>query len=86
MENITEDYEASDKSETYLDTTLKVKIGSEGSNQNNAYGLYHVVDNHFIKFVSEAEAAIAGGDPKDILKVTLKNELEETLTVLFCAQ
>ena len=86
LENITEDYEASDKSETYLNLTLKIKIGAEGSDQSNAYGEYHVVDHHFIKFVSGAEALLAGGEPKNVLKVTIQNNLQETLTALFCTQ
>ena len=86
IENITEDYESSDKSSTFLETTLKANIGAEGTDQDNTYGEYHVVDNHFIKFVSQAEALATGGDPKDILKVMIKNDIDETVTVLFTAQ
>jgi prepilin-type N-terminal cleavage/methylation domain-containing protein len=86
LENMTEEYNASDKSENYLDATLKTNMGAEGSDQNNTYGEYHVVDNHFIKFVAQVETPIAGGDPKNVLKVTIRDALGETLTVLFTAQ
>jgi len=85
LENMTADYESSAKSSTYLDGTLKVKIGAEGSGQNNTYGQYHVVDNHFMKFVGQAEAPASGGDPKNILKVTIRNDSDETLTVFFAS-
>jgi type II secretory pathway pseudopilin PulG len=86
LENITEDYESSDKSSTYLETTLMANIGAEGTDQNNTYGEYHVVNNHFIKFVGQVEAPATGGDPKDILKVTIQNDIDEILAVLFTAQ
>ena len=86
LENITEDYESSDKSSTYLETTLMAAIGGEGTDQVNTYGEYHVVDNHFIKFVGQAEALAIGGDPKDILKVTIQDDIDEILAVLFTAQ
>ena len=86
LENITADYESSNKSITYLDNTLRMNIGPEGTDQNNTYGKYHVVTNHFIKFVAQSEAPIAGGDPKETLKVTIRNDVDETLTVLFTSQ
>jgi len=86
MENITEDYERSAKTSAFLDGTLKISIGMEGTDQDNAYGKYHVVHNRFIKFTAGSEAASTGADPKDILKVRIRNELNETITVLFTAQ
>ena len=86
LENITEDYESSDKSSTYLETTLMATIGAEGTDQVNTYGEYRVVENHFMKFVGQAEALATGGDPKDTLKVTIQNDIDEILAVLFTAQ
>jgi prepilin-type N-terminal cleavage/methylation domain-containing protein len=83
LENMTADYDGSNKTSAYLDTALRPKIGGEGSDQNNGYGQYHVVHNRFIKFVGQAEAAASGGDPKNILKVTIRNGEDETLTVFF---
>lgn len=62
---------------------LKNAIGTEGANQNNAYGQYDVVHNRFIKFTGQSEDAWASGDPQDILKVTIKNGNNETLTAIF---
>lgn len=86
LENMTADYENSTKSTTYLDSTLRANIGAEGTDQDNAYGKYHVVTNHFIKFVTQTEVPATGGDPKEILKVTIRNDVDETLTVLFTTQ
>ena len=86
LENITEDYESSSKSTTYLDSTLRINIGAEGTDQDNTYGKYHVITNHFIKFVTQTEALATGGDPKETLKVTIRNDVDETLTVLFTVQ
>jgi len=83
LENITEDYASSVKTEIYLDSTLRITIGNEGTDQNNVYGQYHVVDNRFIKFISELETPISGADPKDTLKVTIRSDMDETLTILF---
>jgi len=63
---------------------LSAAIGSEGSDQSNAYGSYHVVRNRYIKFTGGVEADIvAGVDPETLLKVTLSNALNETVTMLF---
>ncbi len=86
VENITEDYERSAKTSAFLDGTLKNSIGMEGTDQDNAYGKYHVVHNRFIKFTAGSEAAATGADPKDVLKVRLRNELDETITTLFTVQ
>lgn len=86
MENITEDYERSAKTSAFLEGSLKNSIGMEGTDQDNAYGQYHVVQNRFIKFTAGSEAASTGADPKDILKVRIRNELDETIAVLFTVQ
>jgi prepilin-type N-terminal cleavage/methylation domain-containing protein len=86
MENITDDYERSAKTSAFLEGTLKISIGIESTDQDNAYGKYHVVHNRFIKFTAGSEVAAAGADPKDILKVRIRNELNETITVLFTVQ
>ena len=86
MENITEDYVDSAKTQSFLDTVLRVNIGPEGTDQNNGYGQYHVITNRFIKFVGQAETDIVSGDPKETLKVTIRNDIGEILTVLFTVQ
>jgi prepilin-type N-terminal cleavage/methylation domain-containing protein len=86
VENITEDYERSAKTSAFLDGTLKNSIGTEGTDQDNAYGKYHVVHNRFIKFTAGSEVAATGADPKDVLKVRLRNEIDETITTLFTVQ
>ena len=86
VENITEEYERSAKTSVFLEDSLQNSIGMEGTDQDNTYGQYHVVQNRFIKFTAGAETAATGADPKDILKVRLRNELDETITVLFTVQ
>ena len=86
IENINEDYERSPKTETYIDTILRVNIGNAGTSQDNPFGKYNVVENHFIKFVTESETPITGGDPKDTLKVTLTNEMNQSMTIYFTTQ
>lgn len=82
MENITADYM---KNYTTNIVTLKTKIGAEATNKNNSYGQYYVVNNRYIKFVSQTEAVDDTGI-NNLLKVTIKNDLGETLTVLFVKQ
>ncbi|HEX2958620.1 MAG TPA: prepilin-type N-terminal cleavage/methylation domain-containing protein [Chitinispirillaceae bacterium] len=63
---------------------LKDSIGTEGTSYNNAYGQYTVVDNHYIKFVSNQEDdELAETDTLNLLKVTVKNSNNETLTYIF---
>jgi prepilin-type N-terminal cleavage/methylation domain-containing protein len=52
------------------------------------YGTYTVVENKYIKFnpSSNQEENIVIGDPEDILKVTIQNDLGETLTALFTSE
>lgn len=80
MENIMADFRKNYAGEAI---GLKYAIGTEGANQNNDYGQYGVVQNRFIKFTGSNEAAWVSGDPQDILKVTIKNSNNETLTAIF---
>jgi len=79
---------------------LKETVGSPDlNNKKNNYGQgsvplyeYYVVENKFIKFVSNTEADIVSGDPENVLRVTIKNvpndpnDQGETLTALFIAK
>ena len=67
---------------------LKEAVGMvDNTIKNNTYGKYYLTTNKFIKFVtsgaSYVEADIVGGDPENILKITIKNDEGETLTALF---
>jgi hypothetical protein len=73
MENITQDYHT-----TTLDA-LQISIGTEDTSQNNNYGSYRVINNRFVQFSSNIEAA--GGT--NLLKVTIANSAGEQLTTLF---
>ncbi|MEE9912526.1 MAG: type II secretion system GspH family protein [Deltaproteobacteria bacterium] len=74
MENITQDYNV-----TTLEA-LKISIGAAGTDQNNAYGQYHVVQNSFIKFTGNSEDTDTS---PNLLKVTIANSKGEQLTTLF---
>jgi prepilin-type N-terminal cleavage/methylation domain-containing protein len=52
------------------------------------YGIYTVVENKYIKFnpSSNQEEDIVSGDPENILKVKIQNDLGETLTALFTSE
>jgi len=62
---------------------LKAAIGTEGATMNNAYGQYTVVENRYIKFVSDVEQQALATDTHNLLKVTIKNSNNETLTYIF---
>ena len=64
-------------------STLQNRIGGEDTDQDNAYGRYHVVRNRFTQFVNNIDQDIDSSGINKILKVTLKNDSEETLTALF---
>ncbi len=81
MENITDDYENGPS--TLIE--LKSSIGSEGSINTNTYGQYTVVENKFIEFNSSKNEQIDTTEPKDLLKVTIKNE-SGLITTLFSSQ
>jgi prepilin-type N-terminal cleavage/methylation domain-containing protein len=64
-------------------SVLQASIGADGSDmKDNAYGKYYVVENKFIKFVSDTETDDTSGENK-LLKVTIKNDSGERLTALF---
>lgn len=60
-----------------------VPAGNEGATLNNNFGQYIIVDNHFIKFVSNQEVAASDTDTKNLLKVTIKDSNNEILTYIF---
>ena len=57
--------------------------GNEGATLTNSFGTYTIVENRFIKFVSNTEATASATDPQNLLKVTIKNSNNETLTYIF---
>jgi len=57
--------------------------GNEGGTVTNNYGKYTIVENHFIKFESNQEVLAGIGDAQSLLKVTIKNSNNETLTYIF---
>lgn len=65
---------------------LNLQIGAKDSTQNNTYGKYHVVENRFVKFVSNTIQPIGTGEKENILEVKIKNDEGDTLTTLFTAQ
>lgn len=65
-------------------TALQNNIGAEGSSQVNGYGKYYVDKNTFIEF-DPATGNETSSIKNEILKVSLKNEIGETLTALFIA-
>ncbi len=81
MENIFTDYNLNYKTNL---AGIKTKISDPASQQEPpaGYGAYTLVNNDFIKFVGNAEAPIDTGDPQNILKVSIKNDAGETLTIL----
>lgn len=81
MESILADY-----NKNYMNdlATLKAKIENLASQQlpPTGYGPYTLVHSTYIKFAGNTETAIVTGDPQDTLKVTIKNDLGETLSIL----
>jgi prepilin-type N-terminal cleavage/methylation domain-containing protein len=66
---------------------LQLQIGIADANlKDNSYGKYYVVENRFVKFVSNTIQPIAGGEPENVLQVKIKNDEGETLTALFTAK
>lgn len=86
MENVFTDYNINYKTNlTGIQTAIGggVAGGNEGAILDNSYGQYTIVSNHFIKFVGDTETPIdVDVDPQNILKVTIKNERGETLSIL----
>ena len=66
---------------------LNLQIGpADSTKKDNNYGKYYVVENRFVKFVSNAIQPIVSGDPENVLEVKIKNDEDETLTTLFTAK
>jgi hypothetical protein len=59
---------------------LKAKVESPST---SGYGDYTVVTSKYIKFDNFQEIDEPNADIKKMLKVTIKNEQNETLTMLF---
>jgi prepilin-type N-terminal cleavage/methylation domain-containing protein len=80
MENILADYNSN---KANLDL-LKERIGTKGTAPiTTVYGTYTLIANDFVKLVgSDFVDVDPVNDPKDILKVTIKNDLGETLSIL----
>lgn len=58
--------------------------GNEGATLSNNFGQYTIVENRFIKFdENRNEVTAADDDPDKMLKVTIKNNNNETLTYVF---
>ena len=67
---------------------LSDQIGAPdpSNKKNNSYGQYYVVENRFVKFVSNAIQPIGTGEAENVLEVKIKNDEGETLTALFTAK
>jgi len=84
MENITAHYRTNPQAAGLL--ALRTDVGVAGQTYNNAFGQYTVVNNKFIKFVNRLETDIQTGDPQNLLKITVSNNLGEILTAVFSSQ
>lgn len=71
MENMTADYRSQQANSTLDLVALQSGFGGEGTDQNNSYGDYHVVENRFILFDNGDQEASAGGS-QHVLKVTIR--------------
>ena len=74
------------KSRGTLDmAAFRSSIGSAGSDMANQYGKYTVVENRYIDFDSPPTESVdsLGTGTDNILKVTIKNDIEQTATMLF---
>jgi prepilin-type N-terminal cleavage/methylation domain-containing protein len=66
---------------------LNLQIGTADSvKKDNGYGQYYVVENRFVKFVSNAIQPISTGEAENVLEVKIKNDEDEILTTLFTAK
>jgi prepilin-type N-terminal cleavage/methylation domain-containing protein len=82
MELITADYKLLSATDATPLATLKTNVGGEGSNMNNAYGVYSVITNRYITFPSGSTVAETADASGNILKVKI-NYQGYTLTALF---
>jgi len=77
---------------------LQLQIGTADANlkNNSYYGKYYVIENRFVKFVSNTIQPIASGEPENVLEVKIKSveinadstyrQGDMTLTALFTAK
>ena len=66
---------------------LNLQIGTADANlKDNSYGKYYVIENRFVKFISNTIQPVTSGDPENVLEVKIKNDEGETLTALFTAK
>ena len=65
-------------------TTLQGKVGTvDSTKKDNDYGKYYVTENKFIKFTAAGSETDDASGANETLKVTIKNDISETLTALF---
>jgi prepilin-type N-terminal cleavage/methylation domain-containing protein len=58
--------------------------GNEGATLSNSFGEYTIVENRYIKFDGTGnETGADESDPDKMLKVTIRNDINETLTYVF---
>lgn len=82
MENVIADYRKNLATDL---PGLKSKIGAENQQMDNGYGKYTVEINRFVKFnASRSEIDDPAG--AELLKVAIKNEAGEELTLLFSSR
>lgn len=62
---------------------VKTSIGVENTNQNNAYGIYHVEKNRCVNFLVSDSEQDEPSCTSNILKVTIRSDQGEALTALF---
>ena len=83
MENMTADYRNQQANNVLDLAAMQNDIGAEGTDQNNDYGDYHVLENRFILFDSGNQEVSAGGS-QHVLKVTIRPlGFGATFTTLF---
>ena len=83
MENMTADYRSMQADNSLDLVALQSGIGSEGTDKNNDYGDYHILENRFILFDGSDQETAAGG-AQHILKVTIRPlTFGATFTTLF---
>jgi len=86
MENMTTDYRNQQANNNLNLVALQNGIGGEGTDQNNDYGDYHVVENRFIRFDGGDQEISAGGS-QHVLKVTIRPlAFGATFTTLFTGE
>jgi type II secretory pathway pseudopilin PulG len=63
-------------------SVLSAEIGSEGSAANNSFGVYDVLHNRFVEF-DGANQEVVAVTTTNLLKVSIRDNLGETITRLF---